>query len=288
MQRLDDLRDPAAAAGWLHTIVRNVCLMRLRRPVRELAIDAPEDPHAPSDAEEALDQLAVRDWIWTALERLPDDQRVTIMLRYFGRHATYEEIAATLGIPVGTVRSRLNQAKARLADDLLRTASVAHHDHGKLLADRKHEWDAIVHEAYTTGAASLYVANCAPDVLVEAPSMAYRELGAEDQRRGVEDTVAAGVRLELTNLVASDTVTIWEGDYHNPPDDPRALPGDPHRGAAPPRRTDHQARSLLPTPSDADRPLTTNRGRRDNRCAPARRPAFTAGGSRRSARTRNA
>ncbi|MGH2917209.1 MAG: RNA polymerase sigma factor, partial [Solirubrobacteraceae bacterium] len=93
MRRLDDLRDPAAAAGWLHSILRNVCLMRLRRPVRELAIDPPDDPHAPSDAAEAIDRLAVSDWLWTALERLPDDQRVTIMLRYFGRHAAYEEIA---------------------------------------------------------------------------------------------------------------------------------------------------------------------------------------------------
>jgi RNA polymerase sigma-70 factor (ECF subfamily) len=224
LQRLDDLRDPAAAAGWLHAIVRNASLMRLRRPVRELAIDPPEDPRAASDAEEAIERLAVSDWVWTALERLPQDQRVTIMLRYFGRHASYEEIAATLGVPVGTIRSRLNQAKARLADDLLRTASTAHLDHDKLIAERKHEWDAIVHEAYTTGTASLYVTDCAPDVLVEAPSMAYRELGAEDQRRGVEDTVAAGVRLELTEIVASNSVTIWEGDYHNPTHDPHHCP----------------------------------------------------------------
>ena len=224
LQRLGDLRDPAAAAGWLHAILRNICLMRLRRPGRELAVHPPDDPHTPSDAEEAIDRLAVRDWLWTALERLPDDQRVTIMLRYFGRHAAYEEIAATLGIPVGTVRSRLNQAKSRLADDLLRTASAAHHDHAKLLTERRQEWDAIVHEAYTTGTAALYAANCASDVLVEAPSMAYREVGAEDQRRGVEDTVAAGVRLELTNLIASDTITVWEGDYHNPPDAPQHCP----------------------------------------------------------------
>jgi RNA polymerase sigma-70 factor (ECF subfamily) len=61
-------------------------------------------------------------------------------------------------------------------------------------------------------------------VIVEAPTMAYREIGADDQRRGVEDTVAAGVRLELTNLIASASVTIWEGDYHNPPDNPQHCP----------------------------------------------------------------
>jgi RNA polymerase sigma-70 factor (ECF subfamily) len=176
------------------------------------------------DAEEAIERLALSDWLWTALERLPEDQRVTIMLRYFGRHAAYREIAATLGVPVGTVRSRLNQAKARLADELLRTAGSAHLDHDSLLSERRQEWDAIVHEAYSTGSASLYAASCAPDVLVEAPTMGYREIGADDQRRGVEDTVAAGVSVQLTDLIASSTVTIWEADYHNPPDHPHHCP----------------------------------------------------------------
>src|SRR5688500_9368288 len=59
LQRIDDVRDPAAAAGWLHAVVRNACLMRLRRRVPELPGDLPEDPSAPADAEQALEQLAL-------------------------------------------------------------------------------------------------------------------------------------------------------------------------------------------------------------------------------------
>ena len=187
-------------------------------------MNSPSDSEGPSDAEQALDQLALRDWVWTALEQLPEDLRVTVMLRYFTAHADYAQIAATLGIPVGTVRSRLNQAKLRLADALLQTAAATHLDHAKLVQQRREDWGVIVHEIYSTGAATLYAADCADDVLVEAPSMAYRQRGIDDHRRGVEDSVAAGVRLHLTGVVASPGVTIFEGTYENPPDDPHHCP----------------------------------------------------------------
>jgi RNA polymerase sigma-70 factor (ECF subfamily) len=198
--------------------------MRLRRSRRELPVDPREEAGGPGDVEESLDRFALRDWTWTALERLPDDQRVTVMLRYFGRHSSYEELAATLGVPIGTVRSRLSQAKARLVDELLRTAAAAHLDHDRLLAERRREWDQIAHEIYSTGRATLYACNCAADVVVEAPSIGYREIGAEDHRRGVLDSAEAGVRLELTNVIASEGVTIWEGDYQNPSHDPDHCP----------------------------------------------------------------
>ena len=48
-----------------------------------------------------------------------------MMLRYFGSYDTYDEIAVILGIPVGTVRSRLFDGKARLGQLLLASAGLA-------------------------------------------------------------------------------------------------------------------------------------------------------------------
>ncbi len=48
------------------------------------------------------------------------------MLRYFGSYQSYNEIALILGVPVGTVKSRLNQVKVKLADALLQTAQIEH------------------------------------------------------------------------------------------------------------------------------------------------------------------
>jgi RNA polymerase sigma-70 factor (ECF subfamily) len=224
LRHLDELRDPAAAAGWLHVILRNTCRMRLRRAAREVPLALVEDTGTTKDTERAVEALALRDWVWTALEQLPEDQRVTVMLRYFGRHASYQEVAATLGVPVGTIRSRLSQARGRLARSLLATAGTAHLDHTALLARRRREWEAIVHEVYTAGTATLYAADCAADLLVEAPALHYRAHGILEQQRGVEESAAAGVRLRLTDLIAGDSVTIWEGDYENPPDDPYHCP----------------------------------------------------------------
>ncbi len=94
-----------------------------RSPTLEPAVDADRFP-----VEEAIDRAALRDWVWAALERLSEPLRLAILLRYFTRLNSYEAIAEVCGVPVGTVRSRLNAARAKLADDLLQTAAGAHPD----------------------------------------------------------------------------------------------------------------------------------------------------------------
>jgi RNA polymerase sigma factor (sigma-70 family) len=223
LRRLHELREPAAAGAWLRTIVRNECRMRLRS-CRELPGEVAHDSVRPCDVDEALERLALRDWLWTALEALPDELRATVMLRYFTRHAAYGEIAAILGIPVGTVRSRLNQAKRRLADCLLASASAAHRDQAALVAEREEWWRAVVAQVEREGSTVLYVADAVPDALVEAPSLGYRMVGVEDHARGMVETIAAGVRVHLTGVVASEGLTIVEGEYENPVEDPQHCP----------------------------------------------------------------
>ena len=224
LRRLGDLREPAAVGGWLHRIVRNECRMRLRAYRKLPGEIAVQTRTHRCDVDEAFEQLALRDWLWTTLEGLPDDLRATVMLRYFTRHTTYIEIAAILGIPVGTVRSRLHQAKRRLADELLASVTAAHRDHGALVAQREHWWRAVVDEVEKEGTAALYIEDAMPDTLVEAPAMGYRAQGVEDHARGMVETVTAGVRVQLTAIVASEGVTIVEADYENPVDDPHHCP----------------------------------------------------------------
>jgi RNA polymerase sigma factor (sigma-70 family) len=131
LSTIEQLRDPKAVGGWLRGILRNVCLMRMREvrrevPFDELSVGLGKDPE-PS-AGESIERLAMREWVWTALGQLPQPLRVTAILRYFGRYSSYEEISAILGVPTGTVSSRLSQAKVKLADALLKTASLEHDD----------------------------------------------------------------------------------------------------------------------------------------------------------------
>ena len=117
VRRLGELRDPSAARAWLLTIVTNACRAQLRRSAPALMSDADEmlDAPTPDTVERAIEHSALRDWVWTALERLSEPLRLVTILRYFTGADSYDAIAALCGVPVGTVRSRLNAAKANLA-----------------------------------------------------------------------------------------------------------------------------------------------------------------------------
>jgi RNA polymerase sigma-70 factor, ECF subfamily len=133
LRRIGELREPAAAAGWLVAILVNVCRAQLRRPTREGPIDASIESRAALDTvAETVDRTALRDWVSSALERLPESQRVAIMLRHFSAACSYEAIAEICDVPVGTVRSRLNAARTQLVDELLATATQTHSDHDAL------------------------------------------------------------------------------------------------------------------------------------------------------------
>jgi RNA polymerase sigma-70 factor (ECF subfamily) len=99
--------------AWLFTILHNQHVNDVRRLVREGVVVSVEDvtPHLAA-APSAGASLELRD-LEQAIAVLPREQRVVVLLA--GREGKrYDEIAATLGVPVGTVRSRLSRARARL------------------------------------------------------------------------------------------------------------------------------------------------------------------------------
>lgn len=115
-QSLPSLRNPSLAKEWLFRITKNVCLdhqkkargrgILLRRWVKE-SVSTP-DPAVAENPDERLRQLK------SAIRGLPQRLRVVFILREYG-HLTYEELAATLRLHKGTVMSRLNRARRRIA-----------------------------------------------------------------------------------------------------------------------------------------------------------------------------
>jgi len=103
---------------WIYRILINECLniLRARRPNEPVSEDlaGERDAHRidPIDAEKR------RKAIQKAILALPVDYRQVIVLRHFAE-LSYEEIAATVGIPVKTVKSRLFSARQRLGEHLL-------------------------------------------------------------------------------------------------------------------------------------------------------------------------
>jgi RNA polymerase sigma-70 factor (ECF subfamily) len=119
--------------SWLLRIVANRCYDELRRRQRRPAdsLDAlPVEPAGDWTSQspaEAPDDYALRreisQHLRQSIDHLPTDQRLTLILSDVEGHS-YEEIAEITGVNLGTVKSRLSRARARLRDDLRRTGEL--------------------------------------------------------------------------------------------------------------------------------------------------------------------
>lgn len=118
-QGLETLKDPGASLGWVCGIARHVSMDR-RRQVGRNPVQHDEDGAArlqdhAAPSPEARAQLAEgKAHLRTALASLSADHRSVLELREMHGLA-YEEVAAVLGIPVGTVESRVHRARTALA-----------------------------------------------------------------------------------------------------------------------------------------------------------------------------
>lgn len=127
---------PGTFEGWLHRITTNLFLDQVRRKQR-IRMDAMGDdadrfpaavegPHAP---ERAFEHGNLDYDVQRALDDLPPEYRAAVVLCDI-EGLSYEEIAVTLGIKMGTVRSRIHRARARLRVALQDRAPLAHDDLG--------------------------------------------------------------------------------------------------------------------------------------------------------------
>lgn len=109
----------ASVATWLYTIARNRRIDRLRREKRP-AFD-PDDPALVPDPvplpDQALDTADSESRLRAALQSLPQDQAHLLKLAFFS-DLSHSDIAAREALPLGTVKSRIRLALARLKSQL--------------------------------------------------------------------------------------------------------------------------------------------------------------------------
>lgn len=117
--KLDQLRNAATFGAWLRKILVHTCYrmqQKNRRDIPAGEMPALSDRYWEDSINNHTEYLAEKNRLYAAVARLPEALRSALMLRYFSGHQSYEEIASILAIPVGTVRSRLNQSKVKLAE----------------------------------------------------------------------------------------------------------------------------------------------------------------------------
>ncbi len=136
-QRGHQLRDVQALRAWLLTIVRNVFLKSRRHQGRHRSLD---DIDEPTVTEELWNSPIDREQLQQALLELSEEFRSPLVLYYF-EDFSYQQIADHMGVPIGTVMSRLSRAKAFLKKRLTESDGCAaalplRVNHSKVLTTR--------------------------------------------------------------------------------------------------------------------------------------------------------
>jgi len=135
-QRFGEIGTSPAAAGWLKTVTRNACLNHLSRYRARWRLFSELDRDDKAEAEGSyeaalqstsspgheLEQAREREHLEQALQQLPDHQRVPLVLFHF-EDASYQEIADTLGVSLGKIKTDIHRGREALRITLARLAT---------------------------------------------------------------------------------------------------------------------------------------------------------------------
>lgn len=135
-ERFDMLKENPSAGGWLKTVATNLSINHLQRYRKrwsffsELVRPSDEDPEpepvqfsAPETLLTGIDSNERRAWVTEALNKLPEHQRVPLVLYHF-EELPYDEIAKRLGVSLAKVKTDILRARAALAQVLARSGAT--------------------------------------------------------------------------------------------------------------------------------------------------------------------
>jgi RNA polymerase sigma-70 factor (ECF subfamily) len=107
--------DKGTAAGWVFAIARNLHIDRMRREIawQELPQERAEQASAEPQPDEAVSEMERQARVRAALAGLPPEQHEVVALSYLDG-LSHGEIATRLGLPLGTVKSRMRMAYQRV------------------------------------------------------------------------------------------------------------------------------------------------------------------------------
>jgi RNA polymerase sigma-70 factor (ECF subfamily) len=112
-RRAPTFRGESAVTTWLHRIVVNACLDRVRHAAARPAVAWSDDLDPPSAGSDPASRAALRLDVTAALATLPDEQRIALVLVDMEGYPV-ADVAQLLDCPVGTVKSRCARGRARL------------------------------------------------------------------------------------------------------------------------------------------------------------------------------
>jgi RNA polymerase sigma-70 factor (ECF subfamily) len=114
-QRLNTYRPEFSFRNWVFAIAANLAIDNLRREPKTVDLEATLTPAAGDSPEEQVEANLRAGRVRQSILSLPAASRAVLVLREY-EGLSYREIGEMLGIPIGTVMSRLNYARSRLRE----------------------------------------------------------------------------------------------------------------------------------------------------------------------------
>ena len=123
---LPNFRGDAKFSTWLYRLTTNAAIDVMRREKRHQTVGDGEMIEVADDADspqETVERTEQQEAVQEALSTLSEEYREVLLLRYM-EELDYAEIAEVLQLPSGTVKSRINRAKAALKTALLKSGNI--------------------------------------------------------------------------------------------------------------------------------------------------------------------
>lgn len=116
--KLSQLKDAENFEGWIRKILERNCyrVLSKNREKKKEDFGSIAASELIDDIEKRFDQPFYHSQLYKALTELPETLLSTLLLRYFSSYSSYRDIADIFSIPIGTVRSRLSEAKQKLIE----------------------------------------------------------------------------------------------------------------------------------------------------------------------------
>ena len=219
--QLNKLKDPLAFPAWIKKILINNCYRAIKKVKNAEKRDLLADEKDIS-FEIKQDELYNKHKLFETLAQLPEVLKATVLLRYFSRHNSYEEIATILSVPVGTIRSRLNKAKEILSGHWKNSIGIDD------ISRQSEEWNRFyiwTFEEYMqkTEPREKLVNHIENNLELQLTS-GKRLLGKHYILQGIEEDVQLGIEHEMVNAITCGQISVIEFNNVNSKEFPDHCP----------------------------------------------------------------
>ncbi len=219
---VNKLRDPSLIYFWLRKIVTNHCLRILQRqPATNLPVM--KDAVMEASIEAQFEYAANRQNMHIAIDKLSDELRSCVLLRYFSYYNSYDEIATILGVPIGTVRSRLAAARTQLYALYRNTEDTGDHLYKKAAETSAWYQHMFGRMHIDTQARRQMLDHVAPSLLIRFTS-GKTATGRHLIRQELDDDIRFGSSLNVHTVTTCGNVSVIEGTNINAPEYPDRCP----------------------------------------------------------------